>query len=118
MSDLIIRKPLVDMLQGVEDDIFAEAMLEVNPKKALVAGVVQEVKNQVIALPAVDAVPVVRCRECFRRGMPDLCPMCARMSSMDDIVAWDITEDDGFCHKVAKMDAKDMDVPTKDGGAD
>lgn len=63
-NDLISRKPLIDMLQGVEDNIFAEAMREVNPNKAFVAGVVQEVKNQVLAIPAVDAVPVVRCREC------------------------------------------------------
>ena len=58
-DDLISRKPLIDMLQGVEDNIFAEAMREVNPNKAFVAGVVQEVKNQVLALPGVDAVHVV-----------------------------------------------------------
>lgn len=103
-NDLISRKPLIDMLQGVEDNIFAEATREVNPNKAFVSGVVQEVKNQVIALPAVDAVPVVRCRECVFRGCADLCPMCWRVSAMDEDRVIDITEDDGFCHKGAKMD--------------
>lgn len=65
-NDLISRKPLVDMLQGVEDNIFAEATREVSPTKAFVAGVVQEIKNQVIDLPAVEAVPVVRCKDCVK----------------------------------------------------
>lgn len=102
MNDPISRKSLVDMLQGVEDNIFAEATREVNPNKAFVAGVVQAVKNQVLALSAVDAVPVVRCRECVFRGS-DHCPMCHEECYYDeddgnDWVTHDYTEDDGFCY--------------------
>ena len=54
--------------------------------------------------PAADAVEVVRCRECVFRHCADLCPMCWRVSAMDEMRVIDITEDDGFCHKGAKMD--------------
>ena len=121
-NDLISRKPLVDMLQGVEDDIFAEATRDVNQGKAFVSGVVQGVKNQVLALPAVDAVEVVRCRECIHRGDAH-CPMRHEEYHFDeddgaDYVTHDYTDDDGYCDQGEKMDAKDMNVPTNDGGAE
>lgn len=94
-NDLISRKPLIDMLQGVEDNIFAEATRDFNPAKAFIAGVLQEVKNQVIALPGVDAVPVVRCRECWRHQTVN-CPMFLR--------GGDYACHDGFCHMGAKKD--------------
>jgi len=80
-NDLISRKPLIDMLQCVEDNIFAEAMREVNPNKAFVAGVVQEVKNQVLALPGVDAVPVVHGRWVYDRPNHYKCSVCGAMWS-------------------------------------
>ena len=58
--------------------------------------------------PAVDAVEVVRCRECIHRGT-DECTMIQEDYYYDDddgsdYVMRDYTEDDGFCHKGAKMD--------------
>lgn len=58
--------------------------------------------------PGVDAVAVVRCRECAYRGS-DLCPMCYEEYYCDeddggDWVTRDVTVDDGFCHKGAKLD--------------
>ncbi len=57
--------------------------------------------------PSVDAVPVVRCRECKYLLASKLCsnPMAC---------GWDALEpnDDDFCSRGVKLDAKDMDVPT------
>ena len=52
----------------------------------------------------IDAVPVVRCRECVFRGQHDLCPMNVRVYMLDEAAYLDCTEDDGFCHKGEKMD--------------
>ena len=54
--------------------------------------------------PTIDAVQVVRCRECVFRGQHDLCPMNVRVYMLDEAAYLDCTEDDGFCHKGAKMD--------------
>ena len=47
---------------------------------------------------------LVRCRDCFKRGQHDLCPMNVRVYMLDEAANLDCTEDDGFCHKGAKMD--------------
>ena len=54
--------------------------------------------------PTIDAVQVVRCRECVFRGQHDLCPMNIRVYMLDEVAYLDCTEDDGFCHKGEKMD--------------
>lgn len=53
--------------------------------------------------PVVDAVPVVRCKDCKFRGS-DFCPMCHDEYTYDeddggDYYTVDNTDDDGFCHK-------------------
>lgn len=63
------------------------------------------VRNQ----PNIDAVPVVRCRECKYRGDESTCPMCHEESYYDEddgTYYWtvDNTDDDGFCHNGAKVD--------------
>ena len=75
--------------------------------------------------PTIDAVPVVRCREC-KNGAPlpeeardEFSPGVMRcLAGRGDCDKYCTTWEDGFCDEGAKMDAKDMDVPTKDGGAD
>ena len=56
----------------------------------------------------IDAVPVVRCRDCYYREKPSCCPY--QYSGFK-------VEPDWYCPMGVKMDAQDMDVPTKDGGA-
>lgn len=58
--------------------------------------------------PTIEAVPVVRCRDCRKRRSRE-CPMCDYEQLWDDDEGWidayrDRTEDEGFCHKGAKMD--------------
>ena len=54
----------------------------------------------------IDAVPVVRCRECEYRGDELKCPMCFDEWDEDEpgFLRIDKTVDDGFCHMGTKMD--------------
>lgn len=59
-------------------------------------------------VPAVDAVEVVRCKDCANRAIAAKCPMCHlvwfdSLGGMD-CTTIDKTTDDGFCQKGAKMD--------------
>lgn len=49
----------------------------------------------------IDAVEVVRCRECKHRKDPFVCPMCGECVAPEgeDWGVHDWAEDDGFCHK-------------------
>lgn len=58
--------------------------------------------------PTIEAEPVVRCKDCRKRRSRE-CPMCDHEELWDDGEGWidayrDRTEDEGFCHKGAKMD--------------
>lgn len=60
----------------------------------------------------VDAVTVVRCKECANRGDFSECPMCdarleVRPEAGIEIRVVNHTEDDGFCHRGVKKDAVD-----------
>lgn len=58
--------------------------------------------------PTIDAVEVVRCRECFYKDIPKCCPY--QINGFEVVSNW-------YCPMgVRKMDAKDMDIPTKGGG--
>ena len=50
-----------------------------------------EVKNA----PAVDAVEVIRCKDCIIRYDLDECPMCFSFGGK----SFEFTQDDGFCHR-------------------
>ena len=74
---------------------------------------VEDVHHCIDKAPTIDAVEVVRCRECkyAEKTVWSSGEMYCRVWKMNP-------RPDGFCHLGAKMDAKDMDVPTKDGGAE
>ena len=66
------------------------------------------VLNKIDEANTVDAVTVIRCRECIHRGT-DNCPMIQEDYYYDeddgsDYVMHDHTEDNGFCHKGEKKD--------------
>lgn len=61
--------------------------------------------------PTIDAVPIVRCRECKKRGHDWECPLCwmewhedKTRPGVGHFEKKDNTTDDGFCHMGAKMD--------------
>lgn len=60
------------------------------------------------AAPTIDAVSVVRCKDCKHRSTPYSCPMRKLVMPFQGAGSYeDCTEDEGFCH---------MGKP-KDGGA-
>lgn len=55
-------------------------------------------------METIDAVPVVRCKECRFRGNPMNCPMCHEEDYYDeddgfDYIVRDETVDEGYCQK-------------------
>lgn len=76
------------LIKKFEDDGLGDySLLE----SVFAAGVYAGIENA----PTIDAVPVVRCRECWRHQTAN-CPMFLR--------GGDYACHDGFCHLGAKMD--------------
>lgn len=78
------------------------------PYSKFEAAIMECLAEYLSSAPTIDSVPVVRCKECKYRGYDD-CPMCHDEYYYDeddggDWVTRDMTVDDGFCHKGAKMD--------------
>lgn len=67
--------------------------------------------NDIARFPTVDAVPVVRCRDCRNRQNPEECPMC--FTEVVDVVGGrmykftDLTHDGGYCHMGVEKNAAD-----------
>ena len=51
--------------------------------------------NKIDQAPTIDAVPVVRCKDCIRRYDTDECPMCF----LSEGQYYEFTRDDGFCDR-------------------
>ena len=83
MADLIDREALMD--------IVGKMPLDWEYGKA-----VSDIYDIIKAAPAVDAVEVVRCKECRRRGNDVECPMCYGEFTDDDFIIYDNTDDDAF----------------------
>lgn len=103
MSDLISRSALTRWLEMQKSNAHP---LDYSTK-ATYAGCIAMVS----AMEPVDAVPVVRCRECVFRGS-DHCPMCHDEYSYDeddggDYYTVDNTTDDGFCDQGEREVAED-----------
>lgn len=47
------------------------------------------------AIPTIDAVPVVRCKDCIRRYDTDECPMCFLIEGK----YYEYTNGNGFCYR-------------------
>lgn len=68
-----------------------------------------KVVEMIKEMPTIDAVPVVRCKDCMNRGNELECPMCRMVHTWneDDGSDWyvvDNTADDGYCHCGEKME--------------
>lgn len=50
---------------------------------------------QIADAPTINAVPVVRCKDCIRRYDTDECPMCF----LSEGQYYEFTQDDGFCDR-------------------
>ena len=57
------------------------------------------------AASTIDAVPVVRCKDCKNRGTPYSCPMRKLVMPFQGAGSYeDCTDDEGYCHMGVKMD--------------
>ena len=117
MSDLISRDALLeDLRESVNwlHKIYGDLKYE-DEKRICGAEIASfsEVIMRVKDAPAVDAVEVVRCKDCANRGDEMKCPLCQYNCYWNDYercTEWDMTdetEDDGFCHRGVKKDAVD-----------
>ena len=71
--------------------IDADAFLEKMKRTSRYFDVVFDVEE----MPTVDAVEVVRCKDCIRRYDTDECPMCF----LSEGQYYEFTRDDGFCDR-------------------
>ena len=76
--------------------IDADAFLEKMKRTSRYFDVVFDVEE----MPTVDAVEVVRCKDCIRRYDTDECPMCF----LSEGQYYEFTRDDGFCDRGARED--------------
>ena len=51
--------------------------------------------NKIAQAPTIDAVPVVRCKDCIRRYDTDECPMCFLIEGK----YYEYTNENGFCDR-------------------
>lgn len=66
-------------------------------------GGIRKIMRLIEQMPTIDAVPVVRCKDCKHRGGYN-CPMYHTETSLDDLDGFDDynvdkTDGDGFCHR-------------------
>ena len=54
-----------------------------------------DVKFDIEEMPTIDAVPVVRCKDCIRRYDTDECPMCFLIEGK----YYEYTNGNGFCDR-------------------
>ena len=54
-----------------------------------------DVKFDIEEMPAIDAVTVVRCKDCIRRYDTDECPMCFLIEGK----YYEYTNENGFCDR-------------------
>lgn len=102
MADLISRQAALaeleerfDCHQKRSQRNIGGGFVEVHKEWAAMAMGVAECLDVVRKLSAIDAVEVVRCKECERRGDPGECPMCFFSEGDWD----DYTNDNGFCER-------------------
>ena len=59
--------------------------------------------NKIDQAPTIDAVPVVRCKDCIRRYDTDECPMCFLIEGK----YYEYTNENGFCYRGERKEGAD-----------
>ena len=59
--------------------------------------------NKIDQAPTIDAVPVVRCKDCIRRYDTDECPMCFLIEGK----YYEYTNENGFCDRGERKEGDD-----------
>lgn len=92
-NDLISRSALIAHIGDLGIDPEDDTTFLTTGQACAIAHkcIVEMVKEE----PAVDAVEVVRCKDCYKRYDENLCPMC--MQSEGELSEY--TFDDGYCDR-------------------
>ena len=64
-----------------------------------------DVKFDIEEMPTIDAVPVVRCKDCIRRYDTDECPMCFLIEGK----YYEYTNGNGFCDRGERKECANND---------
>ena len=64
-----------------------------------------DVKFDIEEMPTIDAVPVVRCKDCIRRYDTDECPMCY----LSEGKYYEYTNGNGFCDRGERKEGANND---------
>lgn len=97
----------------IDADALQRFVIELTTEKGL--SIIHAVFETTIQnAPTIDAVPVVRCKDCKYRGNSFACPMCHDESIYDDDdgydnYTYDRTDDDSFCDKGERWDEDEVD---------
>ena len=59
--------------------------------------------NKIDQAPTIDAVPVIRCKDCIRRYDTDECPMCFLIEGK----YYEYTNENGFCDRGERKEGTD-----------
>jgi hypothetical protein len=110
-TDAISRSAVLEALESEKGRVMAEKWNDWPFTGEILARAVDTARAFIKDIPAIDAVPVVRCYECKYR-CTQTCPMYHTEISLDDLDGYDTydtdrTDDDGFCHLGARMDGEE-----------
>ena len=92
---LIDANALINDIEGWRNRI-GDTM---NLSDAIIKNVLSSVMDGINESETIDAVPVVRCKDCRRRGKRGQCPLVHLVIALDglkDII--DYSDDSGFCY--------------------
>lgn len=95
--------------RALEEKRFVFTMYDLINNEYIVETVYKDLADFINEAPTIDAVPVVRCKECRFRGNPMNCPMCHEEDYYDeddgfDYIVRDETVDEGYCQKGERED--------------
>lgn len=92
-------------LINAETLVYVETHRAKYTDKPEVADAYRQVLWDIAHCETIDAVPVVRCKDCKNRGTPYSCPMRKLVMPFQGAGSYeDCTEDDGYCHMGVKKD--------------
>lgn len=89
--------------RALEEKRFVFTMYDRINNEYIVETVYKDLADFINEAPTIDAVPVVRCKDCKNRQDPGKCPFCfTEVIDVDGGRLYkfnDLTHDDGFCNR-------------------
>lgn len=109
---MMMRLIDADTLQFVPKE--TKHVVGVRGNGKIILTMLEAIQEVIDKTPTIDAVPVVRCKDCKYRGNSFACPMCHDESIYDDDdgyddYTYDRTDDDGFCNNGERWDEDAVD---------